>query len=453
VKTLRMLSLTLVALAGTAASAQDMVLVQGGSADGSPSDVFIEWASTNAVPIKTVEPGAPFDDLQPLKTIVGGARVVCLGESRHDAHEHFRFKHRMIEFLVQEMGFTLFAMEESLPCAGQINDYVLGGQGDPEALLNKMGAWFIWDTQEVLALVNWMRAYNLDPTHNKKVRFYGIDITDPSLGLENAMTFLDKFDPDCALSFRKKPDPLTLFSKTIWSETMENYKRLSEEELNLLAERFGTLLARFKDKRSDYVSHSSTTEYDWLLRQALVAAKANDLFTAFVRSTFQQAGDVRERAMAENIRWILQHPGKGERLIVWAHNFHVARTPADLDIPGRPPAENMTSMIAYLSEELGDEMVSFGFSFNRGDYPNGPLPAAGNDTLDGVLARVGLPLFVVDLRKAPKQWIGRKMTMRGQDGHADLIPAEAFDALFFVEMVTKTVPTRGARKRFESLGR
>ena len=75
-RTLRMLSLTLITLAGTAASAQNVMLAQGGSADRSLSDVFVEWASANAVPIKTVEPGAPFDDLQPLKTIVGGARVV-----------------------------------------------------------------------------------------------------------------------------------------------------------------------------------------------------------------------------------------------------------------------------------------------------------------------------------------------------------------------------------------
>ena len=41
--------------------------------------------------------------------------------------------------------------------------------------------------------------------------------------------------------------------------------------------------------------------------------------------------------------------------------------------------------------------------------------------------------------------------MRGQGGHANLVLADAFDALFFIERITKTMPTRGAQRRFESL--
>ena len=447
---LRMLSLTLITLAGTAASAQNVVLAQGGSADRSLSDVFVEWASANAVPIKTVEPGARFDDLQPLKTIVGGARVVCLGESRHDAHEHFRFKHRVVEFLVREMGFTLFAMEESMSCAERINEYVLHGKGDPEALLDGMGAWFIWDTEEVLALVKWMRNHNQDPATKKKVRFHGIDISGSKIGLVNVLDYLERTDPEGAALFRGKPDALALFSDVMWPQTVENYGSLSPEELNALTSRYAGLLARFEERRTEYVSRSSPEEYEWLRRQALVTSRANDMFTTFQRGTFKQAGDIRERAMADNIRWILKRAGEGERLVVWAHNFHVTRCAADLYMPQRPPVMGATSAIAYLSEELGDDLVSIGFSFERRDTPAGPLPQAGAETVDGVLARVGLPCFILDLRSAPKGWAGQKLRMRGE-GDVDLVPADAFDALFFVDRITKTVPTRGARRRFKSL--
>ena len=428
-------------------------LISGSALGGSPEDDFVEWASKNAVPIKTVEPGKPFDDLRPIRSIVGDARVVCLGESRHDAHEHFRFKHRMIEFLVREMGFTLFAMEESLPCAGPINEYILGGDGDPEVLVNSMGGWFIWDTEEVLAMVKWMREYNEDANCQQKVRFYGFDITNPLPGIKDILAYLDQVDPEFAKLFRTDPDILTLFDESLWSVTLENYRRLAAEGFSALTIRFDGLPARLRDRQAEYLARSSRTDYDWLLREAVVAKQANDLFTTGVRGTFTEAGDVRERAMADNIRWILGRAGKGERLIIWAHNFHVSRSAADLEVPNRPPGKNMVSMVAYLSEELGDDLVSFGFSFNRGDFPDGPLPAAGPDTLDGVLARVGLPRFVVDLRAAPKEWVGRKMRMRGEGGHAELAPGDAFDAIFFVDRITKTVPTRAARRRFESLGR
>lgn len=95
-------------------------------------------------------------------------------------------------------------------------------------------------------------------------------------------------------------------------------------------------------------------------------------------------------------------------------------------------------------------MVSIGFSFERRDTPPDPLPQAGAETVDGVLARVGLPRFILDLRSAPKGWAGQKLRMRGE-GDADLVPADAFDALFFVDRITKTVPTKGAQWRFKSL--
>ena len=115
------------------------------------SEPFVAWAKKHAVPIKTVEAGQGFDDLQPLKRIIGEARLVGVGEATHGTREFFQFKHRMFEFLVQEMGFTAFAMETDFARAIKLNDYVLGGAGDAFALVRWMGYW-IWDTEEVVAV-------------------------------------------------------------------------------------------------------------------------------------------------------------------------------------------------------------------------------------------------------------------------------------------------------------
>lgn len=68
-----------------------------------------------------------------------------------------QMKQRLLEFLVEKMGFTLFAMEWSWSTGEQINDYVLNGQGDIRAILEQQGFW-IWKTQELLDLLQWMRA-------------------------------------------------------------------------------------------------------------------------------------------------------------------------------------------------------------------------------------------------------------------------------------------------------
>ncbi|HTY89198.1 MAG TPA: hypothetical protein VMB80_17255 [Candidatus Acidoferrum sp.] len=80
------------------------------------------WLSTNAIRLETVEAGHGFADLQPLKPVIGPARIVALGEATHGTREFFQLKHRMLEFLVTEMGFNIFAMEATLPESFDIND-------------------------------------------------------------------------------------------------------------------------------------------------------------------------------------------------------------------------------------------------------------------------------------------------------------------------------------------
>ena len=55
--------------------------------------------------------------MQPLKAIIGPARVVALGEATHGTREFFQLKHRMLEFLVTEMGFNIFPLKPPCPNA------------------------------------------------------------------------------------------------------------------------------------------------------------------------------------------------------------------------------------------------------------------------------------------------------------------------------------------------
>ncbi len=51
-------------------------------------------------------------------------RIVSLGESTHGSREIFQMKHRMLEFLVTEMGFSIFSIEASMPESYAVGDYV-----------------------------------------------------------------------------------------------------------------------------------------------------------------------------------------------------------------------------------------------------------------------------------------------------------------------------------------
>jgi len=101
----------------------------------------VEWVGAHAVRLQTPEAGHGFADMQPLKKMIGDARIVSLGEATHGSREFFQLKHRMLEFLATEMGFTIFSIEANMPEAYRLNDYVLTGRGDPAKLIKGMYFW------------------------------------------------------------------------------------------------------------------------------------------------------------------------------------------------------------------------------------------------------------------------------------------------------------------------
>ena len=126
-------------------------------------------------------PGSGTADLQPFADVLAGVRVIGLGEATHGSREFFLLKHRMLEFLVTEQGFTVLAMEASAAAAA-VNDYVLHGEGDPAAALRGLGFWTL-NTAEMLAVLRWLREHNSTASAAARVSFAGIDPQFPGASL------------------------------------------------------------------------------------------------------------------------------------------------------------------------------------------------------------------------------------------------------------------------------
>jgi len=71
-----------------------------------------------------------------------------------------------------------------------------------------------------------------------------------------------------------------------------------------------------------------------------------------------------------------------------------------------------------------------------------PLPPADSASIDGVLARVGKPLFVLDLQSVPagpaRDWLNQPLTQRIQNFSTKYNQLESWNALIFVEQVSPT---------------
>ena len=160
-------------------------------ASSQQSDATTDWVRANAVRLSTPVAGNGFADLQALKPLIGNARIVSLGEATHGTREFFQLKHRMLEFLATEMGFTIFSIEANMPEAYRLNDYVLNGTGDPAELLRGMYFW-TWNTEEVLEMIRWMRAFNA--SGRGRVQFTGFDMQTHTVALDIAQRFVRRYD-------------------------------------------------------------------------------------------------------------------------------------------------------------------------------------------------------------------------------------------------------------------
>ena len=135
------------------------------------SDELVRQIASTSIPLLSVDAGSGFDDLEPLRRVWQGARLVALGEATHGTSEFFRMKHRMTEFLVTQMGFRHFAMELDPDSGREIEKYIQGGgRGNPVASLS-----WPWRTAEVASMVDWMRKYNQSAPEPERVHFHGID--------------------------------------------------------------------------------------------------------------------------------------------------------------------------------------------------------------------------------------------------------------------------------------
>ena len=165
----------------------------GGREAPKPPAELLAWLRENAHPLRSAVPTGDNEDLEPLRDIVGDARIVALGEATHGTSEFFTIKHRIVQFLAEEMDFTVFSIEANMPEAYRVNEYVLTGEGNPEELLRDIHRLWMWNTQEVLDMILWMREYNA--SGQGVLQFTGFDMQTPTVQRKRYAPSLRRMTP------------------------------------------------------------------------------------------------------------------------------------------------------------------------------------------------------------------------------------------------------------------
>jgi erythromycin esterase len=170
----------------------------------------------------------------------------------------------------------------------------------------------------------------------------------------------------------------------------------------------------------------------------------------------------RDRYMAENLAYVIDHEAPGTKFIVWAHNDHIT--------------EDSLSLGYFLRQRYGDAYYALALYVNEGTYltrsirPLGDFeittkPPSTPASLESFLVRADLPCFFLDLRASPgtpavDAWLHTPREAYGgvwayqqpatlASLNDTLKVREWYDGLVFVKQSSPTHPTSNARRIVE----
>lgn len=367
-------------------------------------------------------------DLDPLRSMAGDATVAGLGDATHGTHELFTTKLRVIDFLVTEMNFDVVAFEGSFPIFERINRYAQGGDGDPRALLKEANdrlLYFFWNVEEMLAVIEWVRAYNVARGGKPPVEIAGFDIYDEDGGVAGVLSYLRQVDPPEAA-------------------------RVEGEYACVLQKRRGdavcnaTALAvhdRLLGKRETYVAQSGVRAYEDAVQYATVVDQ-------YFGSLF---GSGRDEQMARNALWVRSHRGTSGKTILWAHQEHIGETES--------PIVGGKSMGTLLAEALGDDYFTIGSLTASASYrywqydratntfsaATGTLPAPPAGSYEAYVQTRGARALLIPLDRDTPAWLAGPAAFyeAGSTGpitaRSESLP-KMLDAVIYLEGTTPTRP-------------
>ena len=194
----------------------------------------------------------------------------------------------------------------------------------------------------------------------------------------------------------------------------------------------------FDAHQAEYVKASSASAFQDARQNAVIVQQAAREMTL----SFQDAIAYRDRAMADNVRWLTTQKYPQQKIVLWAHDGHIGAFTA-----------GHRSMGSYLRETYGSKLYALGFAFDSGEIRavkmtggrmSGqavplPVPPAQAGTGDAVLHQAGLPLFFLDFHAiAPGSVLGGWLA----SPHPFRMPGAAWDpaeaALFAQPVVLQT---------------
>ncbi len=418
---------------------------------------FKLWAKENAqsLPMDQESDNTAFDAIG---NAIGDAQFVALSESAHNTREFLKMNARIVQYLVEEKGFTRLVAETGFPESKKVNDYILGAdikKKEWTAGLNPM--YSRWE--EFNTMIEWLKIHNQKVPDDKKVHFYGIDIAG---GYHDLMpvfniirSYLIKVDPAYVKKVNENIVPLLdILKSDIPRQARNRYiKKLSIEQKYAFEMHVNLIINRLSDHKKVYIKKSCLREFEFARQSSIALFQALNYYfnAANLKNTdYNKTVGVngREIAMFQNFSWVNKQDSKA-KIIIINHNVHSKTKSGYLDDFWK----FFTPFGAFVRQHFGDRYYAIGAAYDDGKYWENwtknekriikDTEPSGEGKIDYVFNAIGIPYFFVDFRSIPDNrlaynWLSMPINAREHDEPMPITPNE-FDGYIFYHRIS--VPT------------
>ncbi|MBK7878359.1 MAG: erythromycin esterase family protein [Planctomycetes bacterium] len=357
-------------------------------------------------------------DVAALAKELSAARIVGVGDALRGTHEELAFGAQLFRALVEQHGFQLLALDAPFGELWNLNTWLLTGEVDGDALFGAL-SWGEWTTVELQELLRWMRAWNADEKHTKKLQVVGLDV----LHTRATAVYLTDYYPRADMVAGQRFSGWMAAFRTVTDKGLPPYERFDEEDRESLRLMMSDLVSVYPDERDNYTQHVSVAEYEIAGQHIRTLGACEEILRLGGQGWTTRD---RERFMPERLDWMLARCGEGAKAMVWARNALV----------GVQGEAEFGSLGWWLKHQHGDAFTSLAVCVGSGNarLPDGTVETKGNPppatfklaepapgTLEHAFAATKKPAGVVDVRRLPEKgaaraWLGAEHLRRGLDG-------------------------------------
>lgn len=402
---------------------------------------YANWLRDNHYPIRSITYDQDFSDLDFLKGLIGGKSLVQLGESSHGTKEFNHVKTRIIKFLHQEMDFSVIAMESGF--FDGIHADSIRETASADSLMRFIFG--VWQTNEVLELFQYVKETQ---SGSKPLRLIGFDTQISSSyynfigGYVDATPVSTNFSQ--ALKDTLKTDLETF--KVLQDEfSQQSCLQQRSTACQTAIDQMANLKTSLMSAQTSLSSISAPTERQKVLSISTFAAigQIDNSTTAYARG---DSDSVRDFNMASIVSRIRKDIYPNEKVIIWAHNRHVAHQQSATAVASGNPYLIQRTTGYHLKNELQDDLYTIGLYMLRGstaDNSRRPVRVIQprNDSVEALAHSVKKAAIFIDTQINQNQVDGNKFLFEPIDAHYwggsfgsyRMIPSDQFDGLLVID--------------------